>query len=107
MSLVTGKRGSAVLIPKQAVLDDAGKKIVFTPCMECPEDKKAGPSACGAYDKLEVTTGPVHGDKIEVLSGLEPGTEVVTVGAVPAQDRAGLRQARSRLHGRALGRRTT
>lgn len=81
VSLITGKRGTSVIIPKQAVLDDAGKKIVFTPCMECPEDKKAGTNACGAYDKFDVTVGSVRGDKIEILSGLDPGTEVVTVGA--------------------------
>ncbi|MCL5103783.1 MAG: efflux RND transporter periplasmic adaptor subunit [Armatimonadetes bacterium] len=81
ISLVTGSRGNCVLIPKQAILDDAGKKIVFTPCMDCKEDIAAGKSVCGNYDKLVVTTGPVHGDKVEVLSGLKPGTEVVTVGA--------------------------
>ncbi|MDO8589026.1 MAG: efflux RND transporter periplasmic adaptor subunit [Armatimonadota bacterium] len=81
LSLITGTRGDCALIPKQAVLDDAGKKIVFTPCMDCKEDIKAGKSMCGNYDKLEITTGPVHGGEIEVLSGLEPGTEVVTVGA--------------------------
>ena len=70
-----------MLIPKQAILDDAGKKIVFTTCTECPEDKKNGPSACGEYDQAEVTTGPVHGEQIEVLNGISPKTEVVTVGA--------------------------
>ena len=81
ISLITSKRGSTVLIPKQAILDDAGKKIVFTTCTECPEDIKNGPSACGEYDRAEVITGPVHGDRIEVLSGITPNTEVVTVGA--------------------------
>ena len=81
VAVVTAKRGGAVLIPKVALLDDAGKKIVFTPCMECPQDVKAGTNACGAYDKLEVTTGTAHGDTIEVLSGVEPGTKIVTVGA--------------------------
>ncbi|MHB9038147.1 MAG: efflux RND transporter periplasmic adaptor subunit [Armatimonadota bacterium] len=81
ISLVTGTRGDCALIPKQAVLDDAGKKIVFSPCMDCKEDIEAGKSVCGNFDKLEITTGSVHGDKVEVLSGLEPGTEVVTVGA--------------------------
>jgi len=70
-----------VLVPKQAVLDDAGAKIVFTPCLECPEDKKAGTNACGAYDRLVVELGPAHGNKVEALSGVEAGTRVVTVGA--------------------------
>ena len=81
VSLVTARRGSTVLIPKQAVLDDAGAKIVYTPCMECPEDVKAGTNACGAYDKFTVETGAVHGDRIEILKGVAPGTRVVTVGA--------------------------
>lgn len=81
VSLVTGKRGGSVLIPKQAVLDDSSGKIVFTPCMDCKEDVAAGRSVCGNYDKLEITTGPTQGDKVEALSGLEPGVEVVTVGA--------------------------
>lgn len=81
VALITARRGSTVLIPKQAVLDDAGTKIVFTPCMECPEDKKAGTNACGAYDKLVVKLGSTHGNKVEALSGIEPGTRVVTVGA--------------------------
>lgn len=80
VTLVTSTRGKTVLIPKQAILDDAGKKIVFTPCMECPEDLKAGTNACGAYDKFEVETGSVHGDRIEILKGIELGTDVVTVG---------------------------
>lgn len=81
VALLTAKRGRTVLVPKEAVLDDAGGKIVFTPCMECPEDKKAGTNACGAYDKLDVTIGSVRGDRIEILSGVELGTLIVTKGA--------------------------
>ena len=81
VSVVTGKRGKTVLVPKQAVLDDAGKKIVFTPCTDCEEDQEPGKSACGSFDKLEVETGPIRGDRIEIVSGLGPGVEVVTSGA--------------------------
>ncbi len=81
VSLIVAKGGQTVLIPREAVLDDAGTKIVFTPCLDCPEDKKAGTNACGAYDKLTVKTGQLRGDKIEVLSGVEPGTPIVTTGA--------------------------
>jgi multidrug efflux pump subunit AcrA (membrane-fusion protein) len=80
VSIITAKNGGAVLIPTAAVLDDAGKKIVFTPCLECPEDVKANTNACGAYDKIEVELGPTHGSKVEALSGLEPGVLVVTEG---------------------------
>jgi len=62
------------------LLDDAGKKIVFSPCMDCPEDKAAGRSVCGSFDRLEVTLGAIHGDQVEVHNGLQPGMEVVTTG---------------------------
>jgi cobalt-zinc-cadmium efflux system membrane fusion protein len=81
MNLLISKRGQTVLVAKDAVLDDSGSKIVFTPCMECPEDRKAGTNACGAYDKLTVKTGQMRGNRIEILSGLQPGTPVVTTGA--------------------------
>lgn len=81
VTLLIAKRGQTVLVAKEAILDDAGKKIVFTPCLDCPEDKKAGTSACGAFDKLDVTTGTIRQDKVEVLSGIKPGTLVVTTGA--------------------------
>ncbi|MHB9131458.1 MAG: efflux RND transporter periplasmic adaptor subunit [Armatimonadota bacterium] len=80
VNLATGKGGYALLIPKHAVLDEAGKKIVFSPCMDCEEDKAAGRSMCGSYDKMEVTLGATHGDQVEVVSGLEAGLEVVTTG---------------------------
>lgn len=80
VSLVTARRGSTVLIPKQAILDETGAKIVFTPCMECPEDKASGTNACGAYDKFTVEVGSEHGSLVEILKGVEPGTHVVTVG---------------------------
>jgi cobalt-zinc-cadmium efflux system membrane fusion protein len=80
VNLATGKGTQALLIPKKAILDDAGKKIVFSPCMECKEDKAAGTNACGAYDKFELMLGATHGDQIEVIRGLEPGLKVVTTG---------------------------
>ena len=81
VSLITATNGQTVLVPREAVLDDSGTKIIFTPCLDCPEDKKAGTNACGAYDKLIVKTGQLRGDRIEILSGVEPGTPIVTVGA--------------------------
>jgi cobalt-zinc-cadmium efflux system membrane fusion protein len=81
VTLLTSKRGQTVLMSKEAVLDDAGEKIVFTPCMECSEDVKAGTNACGNYDRLMVKTGSMHGNRMELLSGVKPGTLVVTTGA--------------------------
>lgn len=81
VTLLTTKRGNVALVSRDAVLDDAGKKVIFTPCMECPQDKKAGTNACGAYDKFPVTVGSVRGDRVEILSGITPRTLVVTTGA--------------------------
>jgi RND family efflux transporter MFP subunit len=80
VNLSTGKSGMAILIPKKAVMDEAGKKIVFSPCTECDEDKIPGKSGCGAYDKLELTLGATYNDRVEVISGIEAGQEVVTTG---------------------------
>ena len=81
ITIITSKHGRAVLVPRQCVLDDSGKKILFTPCMECEQDVRAGTNACGSYDKREVKLGPVHDGKVEVLSGIRPGEKVVTTGA--------------------------
>ena len=81
IALLTARQGRTVLVPKDAILDDAGGKIAYTPCMECPEDKKANTNACGAYDKLTCRVGRVRGNDIEVTSGIAPGTLVVTKGA--------------------------
>lgn len=80
VSVVTAKHANAVLVPKQAVLDDGAKKVVFTPCLDCKEDKAAGKSVCGKFDKVEVKPGPAHGDQMEITGEIEPGQEVVTEG---------------------------
>ncbi|MCC6442248.1 MAG: efflux RND transporter periplasmic adaptor subunit [Armatimonadetes bacterium] len=81
VSLVTGRRGRTVLVPKEAVLDDGGSKIVMAPCTDCAEDKGTGKSSCGSFDRVVVKVGPAQGNWIEILSGLKPDNEVVTTGA--------------------------
>jgi cobalt-zinc-cadmium efflux system membrane fusion protein len=80
VNLSTGKNQQVILIPKKAVMDEAGKKIVFSPCTECEEDKIPGKSGCGSFDKIEVTLGTAYKDQIEVISGLKESMDVVTVG---------------------------
>lgn len=80
VSVITGRRKGAVLLPKQAVLDEAGKKVVFAACTDCPEDQKAGKSECGGFDKCEVELRAAHGGRVEVASGIRPGDQIVVVG---------------------------
>ena len=61
-------------------LADAGKKVLYARCMECPEDKQPGAKGCGAYDRFEVQLGGRYGDDVHVVEGLEAGSEVVVAG---------------------------
>lgn len=79
VSLRVGGRRQGLLVPSDAVLDEAGKKVLFTACMDCEEDQRSGKS-CGAFDKLEVDLGPAQGGQVEVRRGLEPGALVVVKG---------------------------
>ncbi|MHB8994656.1 MAG: efflux RND transporter periplasmic adaptor subunit [Armatimonadota bacterium] len=79
VNLQVGGSRSGLLVPSDAVLDEAGKKIVFIACMDCEEDVKSGKS-CGAFDKMEVELGAVRGGNVEVRKGLDPGSLVVVKG---------------------------
>ncbi len=81
VSIITGRRSGAILISKEAVLDDAGKKIVFVPCMDCEEDRQAGKSICGKYDTRTVELGPAHDGLVEVRKGLSSDESLVVTGA--------------------------
>lgn len=80
VSLQTSGSHSTILVPKDAVLDDTGKKIVFIACGDCEEDIKAGKSVCGKFDKTDVEVGSLRGDRIEVTKGIPAGAEVVIKG---------------------------
>lgn len=60
---------SAMMIPKEAVLEHEGKKIVYV--LLSGEE----------FERREVTVGDEYGDRIAILSGLENGERVVTQGA--------------------------
>jgi RND family efflux transporter MFP subunit len=68
--LDAGEGSDALIIPKQAVLDNEGKKIVYV--LLSGEE----------FQRREVTLGDEYGDKAAVLSGIEPGERVVTQGAL-------------------------
>ncbi|MBI4475161.1 MAG: efflux RND transporter periplasmic adaptor subunit [Acidobacteria bacterium] len=67
--LDAGETIAALLVPKEAVLDNEGKKIVYV--LLSGEE----------FQRREVTLGDEYGDKVAILSGIEPGQRVVTQGA--------------------------
>jgi cobalt-zinc-cadmium efflux system membrane fusion protein len=67
--LDAGEGTDALIIPKEAVLDNEGKKIVYV--LLSGEE----------FQRREVTIGDEYGNKVAVLTGLQPGERVVTQGA--------------------------
>lgn len=67
--LDAGESVTAMMIPKEAVLDNEGKKLVYV--LLSGEE----------FQRREVTLGDEHGGKVAVLSGLSKGERVVTQGA--------------------------
>lgn len=63
------KTVTAMMIPKEAVLEAEGKKLIYV--LLSGEE----------FERREVTLGDEYGDKVAVLSGLEKGERVVTQGA--------------------------
>ncbi|HET9532959.1 MAG TPA: efflux RND transporter periplasmic adaptor subunit [Blastocatellia bacterium] len=64
-----GEGQDAIVIPKEAVLEHEGKKIVYV--LLSGEE----------FQRREVTVGDELGNKVALLSGVEPGERVVTQGA--------------------------
>lgn len=67
--LDAGEQIKAMMIPKEAVLEHEGKKIVYV--LLSGEE----------FERREVTVGDELGSKVAVLSGLNKGERVVTQGA--------------------------
>ncbi len=67
--LDAGEQVTAMLIPKEAVLEHEGKKIVYV--LLSGEE----------FERREVVIGDEMGNKVAVLSGLNKGERVVTQGA--------------------------
>ncbi len=68
--LDAGEAIDAMMIPKQAVLEHEGKRIVYV--LLSGEE----------FQRREVTLGDEYGDKVAVLSGLKADERVVTQGAL-------------------------
>lgn len=60
---------TAMMIPKEAVLEAEGKKLVYV--LISGEE----------FERREVTVGDEYGDKVAILSGVNKGERVVTQGA--------------------------
>ena len=67
--LDAGETLSAALLPREAVLDHEGKKIVYV--LLSGEE----------FERREVTLGDEYGATVAVFSGIKPGERVVTQGA--------------------------
>jgi len=71
--LVTGRNPDALTVPRAAVVDVEGRRGVYLIAENQAEFR-------------EVETGLVDSERVEILSGLDEGTPVVTTGAVAIRD---------------------
>lgn len=67
--LISGKRTNVISVPKEAIVEINGNKCVYSRHGE------------GLYEKHVVTTGKTDGQRVEIISGLESGEDVVVNGA--------------------------
>ena len=64
-----GKRAHVLLVPKESILDNEGKKIVYV--LRTGEE----------FERRDVLVGDEYGGKVAIVSGIKPGERVVTQGA--------------------------
>jgi cobalt-zinc-cadmium efflux system membrane fusion protein len=69
LRLGAGEKATVLLLPKESVLDNEGKKIVYV--LRTGEE----------FERRDVIVGDTYGDKLAILSGVKPGERVVTQGA--------------------------
>jgi RND family efflux transporter MFP subunit len=78
VGIVTALHAHSVLVPRAAVLYEAGQGATAASVFVLDKDK--------AVHKVSVRTGVTQDDLVEILSGVRPGDRVVTVGAVGLTD---------------------
>lgn len=71
LSIVAGKRDGVLVVPRDSVQGQGGDRYVFIRDYELAH----------SFVKAPVKTGEANDDKVEIVSGLFPGDEVVTRGA--------------------------
>jgi multidrug efflux pump subunit AcrA (membrane-fusion protein) len=64
-----GARTTLLLVPKESILDNEGKKIVYV--LRTGEE----------FERRDVVVGDEYGGKVAIVSGVKPGERVVTQGA--------------------------
>jgi RND family efflux transporter MFP subunit len=69
LHLMTAPGDPRPVVPAAAIVDDAGRPIVFV--------QKGGET----FERRAVTLGPRSGDTVQILEGVRPGERVVTRGA--------------------------
>jgi cobalt-zinc-cadmium efflux system membrane fusion protein len=69
LRLGAGAKANVLLVPKESVLDNEGKKIVYV--LRTGEE----------FERRDVIVGDTYGDKLAIVSGIKPGERVVTQGA--------------------------
>ena len=62
-------QGRMAVVPRTAIMSDAGKNFVFQHWRE------------DLWARKDVTLGSTHGDFVEILSGIPKGSKIVTGGA--------------------------
>ncbi len=80
-AVIHGRDQQGILIPLDAVLDAGLQKVAFVALGE------------GRFEPRVVTTGRNDGEKVEILSGLEPGESVVTRASFLVDSESRLRAA--------------
>src|SRR4030095_15922026 len=69
LRLGAGEKSSVVLVPRESILDNEGKKIVYV--LRTGEE----------FERRDVVVGDEYGNEVAIVSGVKPGERVVTQGA--------------------------
>ena len=67
VEIITDVKGTAVSVPQTAVLEDNGKSFVFV-------------ADGSTFKQRQVQVGIKHGDRVEIIDGLNPGDRLVVKG---------------------------
>src|SRR5436309_5231452 len=69
LRLGVGQKVMVLLVPKDSILDNEGKKIVYV--LRTGEE----------FERRDVVVGDEYGDRVAIVTGVKPGERVVTQGA--------------------------